>query len=303
MNSAAKRAYIERDRVVKAITADGRFRLAAIKNTKAVQTAQHNHQLGYLATLLLGRAMSATSLLASFLNGEERVIIELMGNGPAERVYAESLELGEVRGFVGNPQCALDFTNPATRLEDALGVGIMRVSRILYGNYEPVVGMVELAAGDISTDLAYYLHQSEQIPSAVMLDVQFDDDGSVLQSGGLLVQAMPGAREDAIEAMVNNLRNLEQLPELYSDKFTPEEILKLVAQQDLAELANTRIDFFCRCSLDRFKASLATLGTQEIRSMRSENQRELVCHYCGTRYHLSDADFEELITGLQAKEN
>jgi molecular chaperone Hsp33 len=303
MNAAAKRAYLERDRVVKAITADGRFRLAAIKNTKTVQTAQQNHQLSYLATLLLGRAMSAASLLSSFLNSEERVILEFMGKGPAERVYAESLELGEVRGFVGNPQCTLDFSIPTVKLSDALGAGMMRVSRILYGNYEPVVGMVELSAGDISTDLAYYLHQSEQIPSAVMLDVQFDDDGGVLQSGGLLVQALPGAREDAIEEMVNNLRNLERLPELYSDKFSPEEVLQMLVQQELTELTNTRVDFFCRCSLDRFKASLATLGAQEIRSMKAENQRELVCHYCGTRYHLSDADFDELITGLQAKEN
>jgi molecular chaperone Hsp33 len=303
MNTVAKRAYLQRDRVVRAMTSDGYFRLAAIKNTRVVQTAQNNHTLTPLATLLLGRALTAASLLASFLKNEERIIVELFGKGPLERIYAEAMQIGEVRGFVANPHCELDYNQGSTRLSDALGAGMMRVSRILYGNYEPVVGLVELTAGDVSTDLAYYLRQSEQIPSAVMLDVQFADDGSVSQSGGLIVQAMPGAPDTEIEAMVRGLRDLEALPRLYDDNFSPEEVLKMLTKRELHELDNAQVDFFCRCSLDRFKTSLLALGAEEIRGMQAEDQRELTCQYCGKAYHLTDSDFASLLTELRAREN
>jgi molecular chaperone Hsp33 len=303
MNNIAKKAFLQRDRVVKAMTADGHFRLAAIKNTKAVQTAQANHRLSALATLLLGRTMSAASLLAAFLKNEERVIVELLGNGVAEKVFAEAVQVGEVRGFVGNPQCTLDFSNPATKLSDGIGVGLVRVSRILYGNYEPVVGLVELVAGDVSTDIAYYLSQSEQIPSAVLLDVTFDNDGSVLQSGGLMVQALPGAPERDIVTMVDSLQHLDKLPELFTNSFSPEEVLRLVTPAELEELDNIQVDFFCRCTLERFKATLSTLGIEEIRDMKASNQRELVCRYCNKHYTLSDKDFEDLFVSLQAREN
>jgi molecular chaperone Hsp33 len=303
MNAIAKKAYRDRDRIVRAMTSDGFFRLAAIKNTKSVQAARQSHGLSPLASVLLGRAMSGASLLASFLKSEERIILEMQGSGPAQRVYAEAVQVGEVRGFVGNPHCMLDFTNPKTQLGDAVGIGVMKVSRILYGNYEPVVGIVDLVQSDVSTDLAYYLQQSEQIPSAVLLDVQLTNDGAIQQSGGLLVQAMPGAPEAAIEAMVESIRNLEKLPELYGDNFSPEEVLQMLASHELKELSNTQVDFFCRCTLDKFKASLITLGAQEIRSMKAENQRELVCRYCGKKYHLSDYDFEELLLAASAREN
>ncbi len=303
MNAIARKVYAQRDRVVRAIAKNGRFRFAAIRNTKTVQTAQNNHALSPLTAVLLGRAMTSASLLAAFLKSEERVIVELMGNGPVGKVFAESLQLGEVRGYVTNPATMLDFSNPNTMLSDALGVGMMRVSRILYGNYEPVIGLVELIEGDVSTDLAYYLMQSEQIPSAVLLDVSIDENGIVQQSGGLLIQAMPGANEQQIRSVYDSLQDLGNLPELFENGYTPQEIMQMITVEPLDQMDDTPVDFFCRCSLDRFKSTLATLGIDEIRSMKEAEQRELVCHYCNKHYHLSDLDFDDLLIGLQAKTN
>ncbi|MCS6807909.1 MAG: Hsp33 family molecular chaperone HslO [Bacteroidota bacterium] len=298
-----KKLYTQRDRVVKAMTADGFFRLAAVRNTKTARSAQERHYLSPLAAVLLGRAMAGASLLASFLKNEERIILDFNGNGPAQRVYAESLQLGEVRGYVQNPQCVLDFSQGKTMLGDGLGIGLLRVVRILYNQYEPITGIVELFAGDISTDLAYYLTQSEQIPTAVMLDVSINPEGNVEQSGGLIVQAMPGASEQSVRAMYEGLKQLNHLTDLLASGYSPQEILKIVAAAELVETADTPIDFFCRCSLERFKAALITLGMKEVKAMRDNNQRELVCRYCNTRYHLSDADFEDILGSLQAKNN
>ncbi len=170
-----------RDRVVRAMTADGFFRVAGINNSTAVRTAQENHQLSPLNAVLLGRLMSAASLLSSFLSGEERVILEASGAGPLQHLYAEALQVGEVRAYSANPGFMPDIEGADAnfQLSDALGIGLLKVTRIQYNQYEPTTGVVELYKGDISTDIAYYLRMSEQIPSAVVLDVVFDDNGDI----------------------------------------------------------------------------------------------------------------------------
>jgi molecular chaperone Hsp33 len=298
-----KKLYTQRDRVVKAMTKDGFFRLAAVRNSKAALSAQERHNLSPLAAVLLGRALSAASLLSAFLKNEERVSLDFSGNGPAGKVFAEALNLGEVRGYVANPSCAIDFSNPDPSLGNGLGIGLLQVSKILYNHYEPVTGVVELLKGDISADVAYYLTQSEQIPTAIVLDVSVNAEGKVEHSGGLMVQAMPGAPESVIREMAGSVKSLNHLVEMIASGYAPQEILTIVANAPLVETADTPIDFFCRCSLDRFKSTLSTLGIDEIQAMRAENQRELVCRYCNTRYELSDADFDDIINGLHAKNN
>jgi len=300
---AIKKLYTQRDRVVRAMTEDGFFRLAAVRNSKATLSAQERHGLSPLASVLLGRAMSGASLLAAFLKSEERIILDFSGNGPAGKVFAESLHIGEVRGYVQNPECVLDFSDSTASLGSGLGIGLLRVSRVLYNQYEPVVGVVELFSGDISTDLAYYLTQSEQIPTAVMLDVSINKEGQVEQSGGLMVQAMPGAPESLIQTMYGNLKKIENLSDMLATGYSPQEILKIISDTELIEMSDTPIDFFCRCSLDRFKSALTTLGAEEIKEMQAQNQRELVCRYCNSHYNLSDDDFNDIINGLQAKNN
>lgn len=300
---AIKKLYTQRDRVVKAMTDDGFFRLAAVRNSKAALSAQERHGLSPLASVLLGRAMTGASLLAAFLKSEERIILDFSGNGPAGKVFAESLHVGEVRGYVQNPGCVLDFSSEKASLGSGLGIGLLRVSRILYSQYEPVTGVVELFSGDISTDLAYYLTQSEQIPTAVMLDVSINKEGLVEQSGGLMVQAMPGVPESIIQNMYGNLKKIENLTDMLASGYSPQEILKIVSDTELTETSDTPIDFFCRCSLDRFKSALTTLGLDEIKEMQTQNQRELVCRYCNSHYELSDSDFDDIISSLQAKNN
>ena len=298
-----KKLYTQRDRVVKAMTEDGFFRLAAVRNSKAALSAQERHNLSPLAAVLLGRALAGASLLSSFLKNEERVSLDFSGNGPAGKVFAEALNLGEVRGFVANPSCAIDFSAPDPSLGSGLGIGLLQVSKVLYNHFEPITGVVELLTGDISADIAFYLTQSEQIPTAVVLDVRVDAEGKVEHSGGLIVQAMPNAPENVIQEMVQSIKSVTHLADMIAAGYAPLEILTIVANASLVETADTPIDFFCRCSLDRFKSALATLGVSEVQEMRSENHRELVCRYCNTRYELSDADFDDIINGLHAKNN
>lgn len=297
MNDDIKKLWSQRDRVTRAMTKDGTFRAALIHNPTTVRTAQQKHGLDPISSLVLARMITGASLLASYLKGEERVVVTAEGDGLIRTVAAEAMQIGEVRGYiVPNPA-------PDVSRESPLGRGLLRVKRVVYGEHEPVTGIVELRRGDVTTDLSYYLTQSEQIPSAFVIDVAYDEHEMIRQSVGLLVQAMPGAKDVDIFKVYDAVDYLGRMTEYTDNGYTPEQILRQILPSDIDIVASAPVDFFCRCSKDRYKAALLTLGLDEINGMQKDDHREMVCQYCSARYVLTDDDFKELITTLTVQSN
>ncbi|MBU3680116.1 MAG: Hsp33 family molecular chaperone HslO [Candidatus Kapabacteria bacterium] len=289
MSDSVKKLWAQRDRVTRAITLDGTFRAAVIHNTTTTRTAQQKHGLDPMASLVLARALTGASLMASYLKGEERMVVSLEGDGLVRSVTAEAMQVGEVRGYITLNR------NPDESRATPLGKGLLRVQRVLYGEYEPVMGIVELRRGDVTSDLGYYLTQSEQVPSAFVIDVAYDEHDVIRQSIGLLVQAMPGARPEDIFKLYDAIDYLGRLSEFADSGYSPHDILQQIMPSEIEVVASSPVDFFCRCSHERFTSALMTLDTSEIIQMREEGHRELVCQYCSTKYELRDEDFDRLI--------
>ncbi|MFM7543732.1 MAG: Hsp33 family molecular chaperone HslO [Ignavibacteria bacterium] len=292
--SDIKKTYQHRDRVVRAMSGNGMFRIAVAKTTETSEQARIKHDLDPLLSYLLGKTLTSSILLSSFLKGEERVIVQAEGTGRVKLIFAEAMQVGEVRGFVVIDESQL---MPAS-LSDALSTGFLKVSKILYEKQEPVTGIVELVRGDIASDLSYYFEQSEQIITAVNLGVTINDDGEIVHSGGIIVQAMPGAELSAIVEVQRSLEEMPPIEELLDSGYSPEEILRQAMPFPIEVVNNTPVDFFCRCSLERFMSKLLTLGKEELLSMQAEGQRELVCQYCSSSYELTDEHFSKLINSL-----
>jgi len=297
MDESVKKKWESRDRVTRAMSKNGLFRAAVVHNTVCARTAQERHKLDPMRALLLGRALSGATLMASFLNGEERVVIVAEGDGLIRNVYAEAMQVGEVRGY------AHLNGKPTDDRPSALGEGLLKVQRVLYGKREPITGIVELRRGDVSSDLGHYLTQSEQIPSTFVMDLSFNSDDLIEHSVGLLVQAMPGSRPEDIFLVYDTLDYLDRLTEFIKKGYTTEDILRQVLPGEIEVLSSSPVDFFCRCSMDRFKSVLQTLGYEELSAMQQAGHNELVCQYCNEHYYLSNEDFTELIESLLAKRN
>lgn len=295
-----KEKFHLRDRIVRVLSLDGNFRAVCVKNTSTAQLAQQKHNLEFYAAGFLSRTLSASSMLASFLKGEERVIFEVEGNGPIRKVFAEALQLGEVRGFVKYSK-NFDYQN-INNINEYIGVGLLKVSKIMYNKREPIVGIVPIIKGDISTDLTYYFKQSEQIPTLVFLDVDFDENGIINQSGGMIIQAMPGHTKEKFEEIIELTKNLK-LINYFNSKLNPLDVLKSVLPFDFELISSNQVDFFCRCSKDSFIEKLMTLELNDILEMQKNNENELVCQYCNTKYYLTNEDFEKMILEMKAKRN
>ncbi len=292
-----------KDRLIKGIDVNGQFKISVVKTTDVIQTAKENHKLSLLNTVLLGRAMTSAMLLASELKGEERIKMRFEGSGPVGIISAEANRVGEMRGYVQHPKAVLDYKHPEVEISDGLGIGLLTVSKILYNEAEPRTSTIQLVKGDIISDVAHFLAQSEQVLSAVLLDVSLDDEGNVKQSGGLLIQRMPEAEEDTMAALQKTVSELPPIAELLTEEKYIDDIMHLATNPfEVKELDRQPVDFFCRCSPKKFKNALSMLSYEELKDMEGESQ-EVVCHYCGNRLTVSESEIHQIVKSAKAKLN
>ncbi len=295
--------YNFKDRLIKGITTDGHFKISVVKTTEVVKTARENHQLSLLNTVILGKALTATMLLASELKGEERIQLRMDGDGPIGFLVAEANQVGEIRGYVKNPMAELDYSKPETQLGDGIGLGVLTFSKVLYNEAEPRTSSIQIVNGDVTSDVAHYLAQSEQIPSALLIDVGIDKDGILTQAGGLMIQRMPGAPDGQIDMLQERLSSFPPIDELLSDgQYIDEIMAKAISPLKVKELNRQPVDFFCRCTRKRFLNALSLLNFDDLKDMEGEGQ-EVVCQYCNNKEFISKDEVEKIIMDAQAKLN
>ena len=292
-----------KDRLIKGISQEGNFKISVVKTTDVLKSARERHGLSLLNTVLMGRALNGVMLLASELKGEERIQLRLEGNGPVGQITVEANKVGELRGYSANPAADLDYNDPDASISDGLGVGLLSLRKTLYNEADKRTSTIELVKGDVTSDLAHFLVQSEQVESAIKLDVGINDDGEITQSGGLLVQRLPGAPEEKITHLQEQLVSFDQLNELLENGHYIDDIMeKAIAPYEVKELARYPVHFFCRCNKDRFKSALAMLEYDELKEMSDEGQ-DLVCHFCNEHYHISQNEIGEIATQAKARMN
>lgn len=295
--------FKNRDRLIKGIDPDGRFKISVVKTRDVVESARSRHNLSLLNTVLLGKSLTAAMLLASELKGEERIKLRLEGNGPVGAITAEANRVGEIRGYVQNPTAEIEYPDENISIADGLGIGVLTVSKTLYNEAEPKISTIELVKGDINSDIAYYMAQSEQILSATLLDISLNDDGSVKEAGGLLLQRLPEADEKEVEKIQKTITKLPPLSSLFEEGLYIDDIMKMASKPfEVKELDRQPVHFFCRCSPERFRNALSMLSYDDLKEMKGEKQ-EIVCHYCNNSIEISKSEVQQLAEQARAKLN
>lgn len=294
------------DQLIRATAAEGGIRAVGVISTRLTEEARQRHNLSYVATAALGRAMSSGLLLASSMKREDsRVNIRIKGNGPLGGLLVDAGLDGTVRGYVDNPDVELP-PNDKGKLDvgGAIGhEGYLYVVRDVGYGY-PYSSTVELVSGEVGDDVTHYLMTSEQTPSALLVGVFVSQEG-VTASGGILLQVMPKAARDedlvaTLESRVSALSGFTPL--LRSGKTLPEIFQQLLGDLGLVILPEIQmVRFDCKCSFDRVLGALKLLGKDELLDMiEKDNGAEATCHFCGEVYHASSDHLMQLVDDLQA---
>lgn len=285
------------DHMLRAVTRCGHFRAVAALTTGVVEDLRRLQGTSPVATAALGRAITGAFLLASEFKGRERVVLQILGDGPLEEIYAEATAEGTCRGYVRRPGVDLPAQDGKLPVGEAVGqTGTLTVMKDL-GLREPYRGVVPLTTGEIARDLAYYLLHSEQVPSAVALGVYSDPDNTVTAAGGYLVQRLPRATDQEIDRVEENIRRMSLPTDLIRRGTSPKEILLDALQGfELKFLEEKPLRFHCPCSRDRVTGVLVALGPGELESLvRRDRQVEIKCEFCGRPYTFSPQQLRELL--------
>lgn len=279
----------------------GQLRALAAVTTGVVETARWRHDLYPTAAAALGRTLTASLLMGALLKGDQRVLLQIIGDGPLKHVVAAADAQGAVRGYVGDPHVHLPLSAKGKLdVAAAVGRGHLYVTRD-FGLREPYRGVVPLVSGEIAEDVAVYFARSEQIPSIVALGVLVDTDNAVRAAGGLLVQVMPGVAPDVIEALEERAGSLASVSQLVDDGADPAELLRQVLTPWPLKLLERRsVRFACSCSRERFGGALAALGEAELCDLiETQGQAELVCHFCGETYRFAEGELAAIVDDLR----
>lgn len=290
------------DTVLRATTADGTIRAMAAVSTQTVEDARIRHATSATATAALGRSLTAAALLGAGLKDEQSVLLRVLGDGPIGGVIAQAEADGCVRGYALHPHADLPQTD--RRKLDVGGLvgrrGMLHVTRDL-GLRTPYHGSAPLVSGEIAEDLASYLAASEQIPSVVALGVLVAPDLTVLASGGVCVQVLPGAPPGAIEGVEARARQLPPITQMMREGGTAEDMLTAcLGELESHVVQRTPLAFRCRCSRERVEGVLCMLGVDELETLLAQEGRaEVTCRFCGDRYVLTEVEVRALMTGLR----
>ena len=276
--------------------ANGTLRAVAAVTTGVVEEARRRHGTYPTATAALGRTLTAGLLLGAHMKDEERLSIELAGDGPLRRVMATTTGSGQVRGYVARPATHLPSKNGKLDVAGAVGNGLLCVIRTQPWNKEPYRSIMNIVSGEIGQDIAHYLLTSEQIPSAVALGVFVNREGDVGAAGGYVVQLLSGGAETTISQVEANIAALPPVTTLVREGRGPAEILDAV----LAGLDRTTIDeapvrFACPCTRERVFGALLLLGRAELEDMiATEGRAEVTCEFCAERYVIDRGELTTL---------
>jgi len=288
-----------KDYLVRGMTMDGFVKVVAIRSTEMVRRAAEIHGTTPNAAAALGRALTAGSMMGNMQKVENgSMTLQIRGGGPIGTITVVSDPEGNVRGTVTEPKVPLVEKFPG-KLDVGATVGTdgtITVIRDLQMK-EPYIGSTPLVSGEIGDDVTAYFAQSEQTPTACALGVLVDRDQSVKVAGGYLVQLLPGAPDEVIDALEAGIQRAGAVTKMLEAGLSPEDILgQVCGSLGVVFMETTEVSYKCYCSRERVESALISLGRKELTEIMEEGKSFPVeCQFCDTTYAFTPDDIRELL--------
>lgn len=291
-----------KDYLVRGMSMDGFVKVVAIRSTEIVRRGAEIQGTTPNATAAFGRALTAASMMGNMQKVEDgSMTLQIRGGGPIGTIVCVSDCEGNVRGYVTEPKVPLIEKYPG-KLDVGAVVGTegtLTVIRDLQMK-EPYIGSTQLVSGEIGDDVTAYFAQSEQTPTACALGVLVDRDMTVKVAGGYIVQLLPGAPEETIDALERGIQRAGAVTPMLEQGMTPEDILGAVCGElGVVFLETTEVSYKCYCSRDRVTSALISLGRKELTEIMEEGKTFPVeCQFCDTIYRFTPEDIREMLKNI-----
>lgn len=279
----------------------GAVRVFCCDTTNLTNDAVKRHALQPTSAAALGRTLAMGAIMGCMLKtDEEKIEIQINGQGPLGQMVVDGYADGRVRGYVDNPNIFIEKKQGKLDVGQAVGTnGFLRVVKDM-GMKQPFVSEVQIQTGELGDDFAFYYLKSEQTASAVSLGVLVDTDKSIKSAGALVIQMMPSAVEADIDHVEDMVQHLKPVSQLISEFDSPKEIVEALFD-DYQELGSTELRFECECSRTKYAQILKKLQLKDLQAMVDEDHGcEVVCKFCGKKYQFSEETLQGFINSKKA---
>lgn len=289
------------DRVLRAITTDGAFRVLAARTTDLVRASLKLQSPRSADRKALAELLTGAVLIRETMSPVHRVQVILSRDG-AGAIVADSHPLGVndagalipalTRGLITRQD---QDTASALLTEGALLKVIRSLPR---GRLHQSV--VEAKPGGVSEALMSYLHDSEQVVATLATTAVFDADGTLVAAGGFVVQLLPECTEAPLAVMTERLAH--DFASLDARLVATNADARALSDELLygfphEVLADSPLRFGCDCSEARVLAAISTLGAEELTSIVNKGEvLTMTCEYCGHVYNLAPERLRSLLT-------
>ncbi|MGE5372679.1 MAG: Hsp33 family molecular chaperone HslO [Solirubrobacterales bacterium] len=275
------------DRIIRVINEEKTIRMMLAETTHLVEEARVRHDAAPTAAAALGRILTAAVMMASDMKQEESVTLRVNGGGPLGTILAVAPGDGTVRGSVSEPNVDVpEKYRGKLDVGAAVGTnGFFEVVRDM-GLKAPFTGSVPLVSGELAEDLAYYFTLSEQVPSLVALGVYREPDRVITAAGGLIIQALPGADDDALVCLEERVSALGPITTMLQETESLEELAgKIMGPIPYRIIDERPLAFRCRCSEEKVLSIIRSMQLEDIEhAIREHGHLEVRCNFCNETY-------------------
>ena len=283
------------NRLIKTLVYDNQLTLSVLDTTDLVNEAIEIHKLSPLSAAALGRTLTIASFMASGLKNEtDKLSVTLAGDGVGGTITVSGNSKLEMRGCIDNPRANLPLrADGKLDVAGCVGKGRLSVVRSM-GLKEPYVGSSRIVSGEIAEDFTAYYTYSEQIPTAIALGVKIGRDYKAEGAGGLILQVLPNASDDAITKAEEVMKHFSNISTLIKEKSIEEIISEYFGKT--APLEEYHPVYKCLCSKEYIESILISMGEKELRDIIKEQGKVSVnCQFCEKDYVFDADDVERLI--------
>jgi molecular chaperone Hsp33 len=242
---------------------------------------------------LLGEAVGAVVLLAATLKFDGVLTLQMQGKGLVSLLVAQCTHDFRVRAMARH-----DPVGGEAGFRSLAGEGQIVVTVEATDRASSYQGVVPITGNSLAESLEAYFHQSEQLPTRVLLDAS----SGVL--AGMLVQRIPGAggtQEQLDEAAMESAWQKADAamsglaPGQLLDDDVEQRLLDMFGVDEVRVFSGHDVQFECRCSRERVANVLRSLGVEEVRSVIAEQGTcTVTCEFCQKPYKFDAIDVEHL---------
>ncbi len=265
--------------------------------TNMVKEIRMIHNLSNTVTVALGRVIAITTIMSSLLdNKEDRLSIQISGNGPVGNIITCGNYNLEIKGYVSNPEIELKNVNGKYNVAELIGQGMLTVIKDI-GLKEPYIGKCKLLTSQIAEDFAYYYLMSEQTPSIVSLGVNLDKFGNVLKASGYFIQPLPDCPSEIIDTLEKANKDIKSVTSMMMDLDNMLDVAKVItADNNVKEIYSKAPKLLCDCNDIRIKNAIISMGYKEAKNIIEENNGkiEIKCNFCNKVYSFNENDINSI---------